>query len=179
MSEMTAEQVGDQEPPSKVPIWEVRGIYKAFPGVQALDDVSMGVYPGEVHALLGENGSGKSTLAKCIAGVHQPEKGEILYKGEIQNFRHPMDARAAGVATIYQEFSLVPSLTVAENIYLGRYPRTPAGTIDWKIVRQGTRQVLEQLAPGHRSRRPGAVLYPSPSSSWWRSPRLSRSNPAC
>jgi len=146
MSEKTAEQRGDLEPPLKAPIWEVRGIYKAFPGVQALDDVSMAVYAGEVHALLGENGSGKSTLAKCIAGVHQPEKGEILYKGEIQNFRHPMDARAAGVATIYQEFSLVPSLTVAENIYLGRYPRTPAGTIDWKMVHQGTQQVLEQLS---------------------------------
>jgi ribose transport system ATP-binding protein len=146
MSELTAEQVHNQEQPSKEAIWEVRGIYKAFPGVQALDDVSMAVYPGEVHALLGENGSGKSTLAKCIAGVHMPEKGEILYKGQAQNFRHPMDARAAGVATIYQEFSLVPSLTVAENIYMGRYPRTPAGGIDWNAARKGTRQVLEQLS---------------------------------
>ncbi len=146
MNVMTEEQVQNQYPPSKTPTWEVRGIYKAFPGVQALDDVSMAVYPGEVHALLGENGSGKSTLAKCIAGVHQPEKGEILYQGQVQVFRHPMDARAAGVATIYQEFSLVPSLTVAENIYLGRYPRTPAGTIDWKTVRKGTLQVLEQLS---------------------------------
>ncbi|OGO33820.1 MAG: hypothetical protein A2Z16_00280 [Chloroflexi bacterium RBG_16_54_18] len=146
MSELSVAPAQDQDPPPKAPIWEVRGIFKVFPGVQALDDVSMTVFAGEVHALLGENGSGKSTLAKCIAGVHQPEQGEILYKGEIQKFRHPMDARSAGVATIYQEFSLVPSLTVAENIYLGRYPRTPAGTIDWKIVRQGTQQVLAQLA---------------------------------
>jgi ABC-type sugar transport system ATPase subunit len=106
----------------------------------------MSVYPGEVHALLGENGSGKSTLAKCIAGAHQPEKGEILFQGRVQSFRHPMEARAAGVATIYQEFSLVPSLTVAENIYLGRYPRTPAGVIDWKAARSGTRRVLQQLS---------------------------------
>jgi ribose transport system ATP-binding protein len=146
MSEPTAEQVYIQDSPPKEPLWEVRSIYKAFPGVQALDDVSMAVYPSEVHALLGENGSGKSTLAKCIAGVHQPEKGEILYKGRVQNFRHPMDARAAGVATIYQEFSLVPSLTVAENIYLGRYPRTSGGMINWNAVRTATRQVLEQLS---------------------------------
>jgi ribose transport system ATP-binding protein len=146
MSELAVERAHNQEPPAKEPIWEVRGIFKAFPGVQALDDVSMAVYPGEVHALLGENGSGKSTLAKCMAGVHQPEKGEIIYRGAVQIFRHPMDARAAGVATIYQEFSLVPSLTVAENIYLGRYPSTAAGTINWGMVNKGTQQVLEELS---------------------------------
>lgn len=146
MSDMTADQVGVLETSLNEPLWQVRGIYKAFPGVQALEDVSMDIYPGEVHALLGENGSGKSTLAKCIAGVHQPEKGEILFRGRPVRFHHPMDARAAGVATIYQEFSLVPSLTVAENIYLGRYPRNSAGMIDWTAVRKGTRQVLEQLS---------------------------------
>jgi ribose transport system ATP-binding protein len=128
------------------PLWELRGISKAFPGVQALDDVSMEIYPGEVHALLGENGCGKSTLAKCLAGVHQPESGEIFYQQKQVNFRHPMEARAAGVATIYQEFSLVPTLTVAENIYLGRYPRSAAGAIDWATVRSGTVQILEQLS---------------------------------
>lgn len=146
MSETIVELSGDQVPPPKEPAWEVRGICKAFPGVQALDDVSMAVYPGEVHALLGENGSGKSTLAKCIAGVHQPEKGEILYKGQAQTFHQPMEARAAGVATIYQEFSLVPSLTVAENIFLGRYPRNTLGGIDWEAARRGTRRVLEELS---------------------------------
>lgn len=146
MSDLFVERDSVVEPSPKEPIWEVRGIYKAFPGVQALEDVSLRVYSHEVHALLGENGSGKSTLAKCLAGVHQPEKGEILFKGQIQNFRHPMDARAAGVATIYQEFSLVPSLTVAENIYLGRYPRTSAGVIDWGTVHKATRQVLERLS---------------------------------
>jgi ABC-type sugar transport system ATPase subunit len=146
MGELITDRSAIREAPPKEALWEVRGLSKAFPGVQALDKVTMAVFPGEVHALLGENGSGKSTLAKCIAGVHLPEQGEILFKGEAVNFRHPMDARAAGVATIYQEFSLVPSLTVAENIYLGRYPRSPSRIINWPAVRKGTRQVLEQLS---------------------------------
>jgi ribose transport system ATP-binding protein len=138
------EQKPGETPQTAVPLWEVRSISKAFPGVQALDNVSMAIYPGEIHALVGENGSGKSTLAKCLAGVHQPESGQILYKGEVVNFPHPLAARAHGVATIYQEFSLVPSLTVAENIYLNRYPRSGA-VIDWDAVRRGTQQVLNQL----------------------------------
>jgi ribose transport system ATP-binding protein len=146
MSELVENQIVRESLPGKAPLWEVRGIFKAFPGVQALDDVSMEVYAGEVHALLGENGSGKSTLAKCIAGVYQPDLGEILFKGKPVNFRHPMEARAAGVATIYQEFSLVPTLTVAENIYLGRYPHNPAAVIDWSAVQKGTLNVLEQLS---------------------------------
>jgi ABC-type sugar transport system ATPase subunit len=130
----------------KSPILELRHIYKAFPGVQALDDVSMEVYAGEVHALVGENGSGKSTLAKCLAGVHQPESGQIIFNGEAVSFHSPLDARSAGISTIYQEFSLVPTLTVAENIYLGRYPRTSAGLIDWAAMYKGTLAVLEQLS---------------------------------
>ena len=113
MSGLTVEQMNNTDSFPNNPVWEVRGIHKAFPGVQALDNASMAVYPGEVHALLGKNGSGKSTLAKGTAGAPQPDKGEILYQGRVQNFRHPMEARAAGVATIYQEFSLVPLLTVA------------------------------------------------------------------
>lgn len=130
----------------KIPLLEVRNIFKAFPGVQALDNVSMEVFAGEIHALVGENGSGKSTLAKCIAGVHQPESGQIIFDGQEVTFHSPMDARSCGISTIYQEFSLVPSLTVAENIYLGRYPRTPAGFIDWTAMRNGTLAVLEQLS---------------------------------
>lgn len=128
------------------PILEVRNIFKAFPGVQALDDVSMEVYAGEVHALVGENGSGKSTLAKCLAGVHQPESGQIIFNGNPVTFHSPLEARSCGISTIYQEFSLVPSLTVAENIYLGRYPRTSTGFIDWEAMVQGTMAVLEQLS---------------------------------
>ena len=135
-----------QSNPPIEPVWEVRNISKAFPGVQALDNVSMAVFSGEVHALLGENGSGKSTLAKCMAGVYQPESGEIISHNMPVNFRNPMDARFAGVATIFQEFSLVPTLTVAENIFLGRYPHRSSGIIDWATVRTETDKVLEQLS---------------------------------
>ena len=106
----------------------------------------MEIRPGEVHALLGENGSGKSTLAKCLAGVHQPESGEILYQGSPVSFRSPAEARARGVATIYQEFSLVPTFSVAENIFLGNYTTSEAGRIDWTTVRKRTREVLDRLS---------------------------------
>jgi ribose transport system ATP-binding protein len=129
------------------PLWAAHGIYKSFPGVQALDNVSINLFPGEVHALLGENGSGKSTLAKIFAGVYQPEQGEISLKGKSLVFRDPTEARQNGVATIYQEFSLVPTLSVAENIFLGSYKLLPGSKmIDWKTIRLSATKVLEQLA---------------------------------
>ncbi|MEJ2559547.1 MAG: sugar ABC transporter ATP-binding protein [Anaerolineae bacterium] len=128
------------------PLWELRGISKAFPGVQALDNVSLTIMTDQVHALVGENGSGKSTLAKCLAGAHQPESGQMLLNGRPVDFNHPIEARAHGVATIYQEFSLVPTLTVAENIFLGR-PLYKAGSrlIDWDSMRRQTVETLGQL----------------------------------
>jgi ribose transport system ATP-binding protein len=128
------------------PLWELCGISKAFPGVQALNDVSLTIMSGQVHALVGENGSGKSTLAKCLAGAHQPESGQMLLNGRPVIFNHPIEARAHGVATIYQEFSLVPTLTVAENIFLGR-PLYKAGSrlIDWDNMRRQTVETLGQL----------------------------------
>lgn len=132
---------------TKSPLWAARGIKKSFPGVQALDDVSIELFPGEVHALLGENGSGKSTLAKVLAGVHMPESGEIFYQGKQLVFRDPTEARRSGVATIYQEFSLVPALSVAENIFLGSYKDyRNRGLIDWKAIRSSAARVLETLA---------------------------------
>jgi ABC-type sugar transport system ATPase subunit len=132
---------------TKTPLWLARGISKSFPGVQALDNVSIDLYPGEVHALLGENGSGKSTLAKVLAGVFPPEAGEIFYQGQPQIFRDPMEARQGGVATIYQEFSLVPTLSVAENIYLGSYRTLPAsGMIDWRTTRSAAEEMLKTLS---------------------------------
>jgi ribose transport system ATP-binding protein len=132
---------------STPPLWELRHVSKEFPGVQALDDVSLSIVAGEIHALVGENGSGKSTFAKCIAGVHQPETGQLFHEGEPVELFHPFDAQAHGVATIYQEFSLVPTLSVAENIFLGKpISKTRFGGIDWEKMRAQTEVILEKLA---------------------------------
>jgi ABC-type sugar transport system ATPase subunit len=131
----------------KSALWMARGIFKSFPGVQALNDVSLEVFPGEVHALVGENGSGKSTLVKCIAGVHPRDQGELLYRGVPAAFHNPTEARSHGISTIYQEFSLVPTLSVAENIFLGNYrTKKRTGVIDWPVMREKTRRVLEELS---------------------------------
>ena len=128
------------------PLWAVRGISKSFPGVQALRNVSLDIRSGEVHALLGENGSGKTTLAKCLAGVHPPDEGKIFHRGSPVVFRNPAEARARGVATIYQEFSLVPTFTVAENVFLANYRTKGTGRIDWRAMRAATEAVLQRLS---------------------------------
>jgi ribose transport system ATP-binding protein len=102
---------------------EMRGITKRFPGVVALDGVDFELEKGEVHVLLGENGAGKSTLIKMLSGAYQPDEGEILLNGEPVSISSATDAQERGISTIYQEFNLVPQLTVAENIFLGRQPR--------------------------------------------------------
>lgn len=101
------------------PIIELRGVTKEFHGVPALSNVNFTLMPGEIHALLGENGAGKSTLTKIIAGVHSPTHGEVRFRGEALAFSRPADALHNGIAMVFQETSLVPSLTVAQNIYLG------------------------------------------------------------
>jgi ribose transport system ATP-binding protein len=101
------------------PLLQMTGIVKQFPGVRALDGVDLDVRAGEVHCLLGQNGAGKSTLIKVLAGAHQPDTGEISWRGEPVRLATPQDAMALGIVTIYQELDLVPGLTVAENIYLG------------------------------------------------------------
>jgi ribose transport system ATP-binding protein len=115
-------------------LWELRHIRKAFPGVVANDDVSLQLRAGEIHALLGENGSGKTTLIKTLCGAHQPDAGSILRDGMPVVIASPMHARELGVATVFQEFSLVPTLTVAENIHLGRWPGSRAW-LDWRRMR--------------------------------------------
>jgi ribose transport system ATP-binding protein len=127
------------------PLWELRGISKSFPGVRALNGVSLTLREGEIHALVGENGSGKSTLVKCLSGVHQPDAGEIFHQGTRVELRDPTAAQERGVATFYQEFSLVPSLTVAENIYLGQLP-TRNGAVDWRAAREGASEALARLS---------------------------------
>ena len=127
------------------PVWELRHVSKAFPGVQAVADVSVSFAPGEIHALVGENGSGKSTLVKMLAGVHRPDAGEILFQGHPLDITDPTAARLHGVAMIYQEFSLVSTLTVAENVFLGRLPRNATGLVDWRTIREQAVQVLDRL----------------------------------
>ncbi len=122
---------------------EVRDITKAYPGTRALDGVSLGFVGGQVHALLGKNGAGKSTLVKIIAGATQPTSGQLLVEGQPVDLRSPQDAFAQGIATVYQELSLIPELTVAENILFGRLPRRIL--IDWPKVFEQARDILSGM----------------------------------
>ena len=126
---------------------ELRGISKRFPGVIALNDVNLEVRAGEVHALLGENGAGKSTLIKTIAGVYRPDDGDIRVDGKTALIRTPHDAQALGISTIFQEFTLAPDMTVAENIFLGREPLrfAPLAIVDRRALIRHTRDVLASL----------------------------------
>ena len=112
-------------------ILELKHISKSFSGVEVLHEVSFELWPGEVHALLGENGAGKSTLVKIMTGVHQPDKGEILLNGEPVHFSDARESRQAGIAAIYQELTLFPDLDVAENIFVGRQPIGLGRRVDW------------------------------------------------
>ena len=123
---------------------EMRSITKRFPGVVALDRVDFELERGEVHVLLGENGAGKSTLVKMLAGAYRPDEGEILLDGEAASISSAMDAQKLGISTIYQEFNLVPQLTVAENIFLGRQPRR-FGFVDRRKMREEARKLLDRM----------------------------------
>ena len=128
------------------PLLEMRGISKGFPGVRALDDVSFEVRPGEVHMLLGQNGAGKSTLIKVLYGAYHPDQGEFIYRGRPVRIDSPADARELGIAVIFQEFSLVPYLDVAQNIFLGREfrGRLPF-QIDHRRMHREARELLQML----------------------------------
>ena len=123
---------------------EAEGISKFFPGVKALDNVSLRVRPGTVHALMGENGAGKSTLMKCLIGMYRPDKGTIRIKGEPVQFQDTMDALRSGISMIHQELNLVPYMTVAENIWLGREPMK-YGFVDHGKLNQQTQELLNKL----------------------------------
>lgn len=123
---------------------EAEGISKFFPGVKALDNVSLRVRPGTVHALMGENGAGKSTLMKCLIGMYRPDKGTIKIKGEPVQFQDTMDALRSGISMIHQELNLVPYMTVAENIWLGREPMK-FGFVDHVRLNQVTQELLNRL----------------------------------
>src|SRR6266481_8798711 len=115
-------------------VLEMRHIRKTFPGVLALDDVDFELRRGEVHILLGENGAGKSTLMKILSGAYQKSAGQIILDGAEVEIKNPKHAQTLGISTIYQEFNLIPHLSVGENIFLGREPAYFAGLINQRAV---------------------------------------------
>ncbi|HEX6605795.1 MAG TPA: sugar ABC transporter ATP-binding protein [Chloroflexia bacterium] len=129
--------------PGKV-LLEMKDIGKTFPGVKALEGVSLSVREGQVHALLGENGAGKSTLIKILSGAYSKDEGQIFFDGKPVEIRQPQDAQALGIQTIYQEFNLARDLTIGENIYLGHLPMRGL-SVDWAQVREGSRKILDAL----------------------------------
>ena len=127
------------------PILTVRGVTKSFPGVRALKGVDLTIYPGEVHALVGENGAGKSTLMKILVGAQLPDGGEIALDGKPVHFHTPHQARAAGIGIIYQELTIAPNLTVAGNVFLGSEETKLGFLTDTSSMIQHTQQVLDRL----------------------------------
>ncbi len=131
---------------NNTPLLQMAGISKAFPGVQALQDVNFEMARGEIHALVGENGAGKSTLMKVLTGAHLPDAGQISWRGQPAAIHAPADAQALGIGMIHQELSLIPYLTVGQNIFLGREPRWKLpGFIDWKKLYAQTQDLLDRL----------------------------------
>jgi inositol transport system ATP-binding protein len=126
------------------PLLRVTGITKLYPGVQALDAVSFDLQAGEIHGLLGENGAGKSTLLKILSGAERPDAGRIEVAGERQVLTSPQDAQALGIATIYQELNLLPNLSVAENVFIGREPGGRA-FLSWRRLIEQTRAVTARI----------------------------------
>ena len=127
------------------PILEVRQITKSFPGVRALKGVDLRIWPGEVHALMGENGAGKSTLMKILAGAYQPDSGQILLDGKEVHFHTPHEARLAGIGIIYQELTVAPNLTVSGNVFLGSELRQLGFLKDTAQMDRKTQEVLNRL----------------------------------
>lgn len=130
---------------SDVPLLEMKGITKRFPGVLALDNVDFAVRSGEVHALVGENGAGKSTLMKILGGAYRADGGEMYLNGKQIELHSPADGISAGLNVVYQELVLAPHLSVAENILMGRLPRANSWTVDWKAAEERAREVLRQV----------------------------------
>ena len=131
---------------NKTPVVEMKNIHKSFFNVQVLKGVDFDLIPGEIHALMGENGAGKSTLMKILTGIHKSNSGEILYKGEIVEYHSPKEAEKAGIAVIHQELNIIPYLTVAENMFLGKeLKRQPFGILKTKEMNEKTKENLNRL----------------------------------
>ena len=124
---------------------EIDHVTKEFPGVLALDDVTLRIRPGTVHALMGENGAGKSTLMKIVAGIYKPDAGMLLLKGQPIRLNNPLDALEAGIAMIHQELNLMPFMTVAENIWIRREPLNRLGFVDHGAMNKKTDDLFQKL----------------------------------
>lgn len=127
------------------PVLELVGVTKRFPGVLALDDVSVSFQPGRVHALVGENGAGKSTLIKVLTGVYAPDHGQLRLHGSPVHFTSPRQAQSAGISTIYQEVNLIPLMSVARNLFLGREPLTRWGLVDFSAMYAASDRLLREF----------------------------------
>lgn len=125
-------------------ILTLKNITKEFPGVKALDDVTINIERGTIHGLVGENGAGKSTLIKILAGIYQPNKGEIILDGKPCRFNSPIEARRAGISVVHQEIKLAEPLSVAENMFLGNV-QLKNGLVDWKGMRRRAQEIVEDL----------------------------------
>ncbi|ELV7517892.1 ribose ABC transporter ATP-binding protein RbsA [Photobacterium damselae] len=134
------------------PILALEGIEKAFPGVKALDNACLNVYPGRVMALMGENGAGKSTLMKVLTGIYSKDAGEVRYQGAPVHFHGPRHSQEAGISIIHQELNLIPELTIAENIFLGREKTNAFGGIKWAEMYREADALLKRLNVKHSSR---------------------------
>ena len=126
-------------------ILEMKNIVKTFPGVKALDHAYIDLYAGEVNAFLGENGAGKSTLMKVLTGVYQKDEGEIIYNGKSVNFKNPKEAQENGISIIYQEFNLLPHLSVADNIFITREFQGMKGIVNENKQNEEAQKILNQL----------------------------------
>lgn len=138
----------ERQPDGDDPVLILDGITKRFPGVVALNNVCFDVRAGEVHALLGENGAGKSTLMKVLAGVYKAEEGHVYLEGKVCDPDNPLEAKQLGIVLIHQELSLVPEMTVAENIFLGSMPRKWPNRVDSKRLKDHTEAILQKLDSG-------------------------------
>ncbi len=127
------------------PIVELTGAAKQFGAVQAVRNGELVLYPGEVHALLGENGAGKSTLVKILGGIHRPDAGVLKVAGEVVELHNPAQSQHLGIAVIHQEPTLFPDLNVAENVFMGRHPRDRFGRVDWKRMYQEVERLIARL----------------------------------
>jgi ABC-type sugar transport system ATPase subunit len=144
METITSAASVDGPADDRQPMLRMTGVDKSFPGVRALREVSLEVFPGECLALMGENGAGKSTLMKILSGVYSPDAGRIEIAGEHVALTSPSQAQQLGVSIIYQEFNLFPNLSVEENVFIGREP-SRSGVVARGDLRRRTRELLDQL----------------------------------